>query len=184
MPKLESTDFSRTGKSRSWHGGRPSYLLADTYPPTRLMSPKLDSQDVLMYVDSHRVIGALPPDAQDEAFRNLQEHGYMTFAFGFGAHQATGRLPYDAGRFGNKPIRENELSDEEYETIRLVWKIAHERGKRVHIVDVAKESDLRRYFQEHLRHLRNYPVLFRVDGRRLEGIQEFTEEKLKGFFSD
>jgi len=146
-----------------------------------------DDRDVLMYVRSETVIRRiLPPDAQDEGIRAFHEHGFITYyAQPWGGHGGLfGPTVFDSGRFGNKPVLAKGLSDEEEDAVRLVWKVAHEKGKTIHIVDVGKKSALRRLIEEHLHHLRRFPVLVRPDGRRLEDVQNFSEESLERFLSD
>lgn len=141
-----------------------------------------------MYVNSLKLVRTLPPDTQDEAIRSLREGGYYSFwAWGFGhaGHGGfSGSTLFDAGRFGNKPIIEEGLSPEDVEAMHLVLRLVQEKGKTLHIVDVGKESAFRRVIGEHLHHLRRFPVLVRPDGRRLEGVEQFTEEKLESFLSD
>jgi len=150
------------------------------------MSARLDRRDVLLFVDSEKVIRTLPPDAQDPTIRALRENGSYTFwGAGYAGHGAiSGGTLFDAGRFGNKPVKSRELTDAENDAIHLVWRVLHEKGRTLHIVDVGKESALRRVIQEHLHHLRTFPVLVRPDGRRLEGLEEFTLENLEKFLSD
>ncbi len=147
----------------------------------------LDDRDVLLYVKSEDMIRmVLPPDAGDAAIQSLRANGYYSFPMsvsGFGGHWGTGSS-FDAGNFGNKPVRATELPEEEEDAIGRVWTAIHEKGKRLHIVDVGKESALRRVIDEHLHHLRTFPVLVRPDGRRLEGLENFDEKRLENFLSD
>lgn len=147
----------------------------------------VDQKDVLMFVNSLRIVRTLPLDAQDEAIRSLRDGGHYPFwagTFGYAGHGGSGSTVFDSGRFGGKPVIEKELSPEEEEAIRLVLRLVREKGKTLHLVDVGKESALRRAFEEHLHHLRRFPVLVRPDGRRLEGIKEFTPENLEKFLAD
>lgn len=149
---------------------------------------RVDRKDVLMFVNSLRIVRTLPPDAQDEALRALRDGGHYPFwagTFGYAGHGgASGSTLWDSGRYGGKPIVENELTPDEEEAIRLVLRLVQERSKTLHIVDVGKETAFRRFIEEHRHHLRRFPVLVRPDGRRLEGIEEFTSEKLEAFLSD
>jgi hypothetical protein len=146
----------------------------------------LDHRDVLLYIKSEDiVVRVLPPDAADEAIRSLRANGHYSLppGQGYSGHWGTGSF-FDAGRFGNKPVRAKELPEGEEDAIRRVWAAVQEKGKRLHIVDVGKESALRRVIGEHLHHLQNFPVLVRLDGRRLEGVENFTEAGLEKFLSD
>ena len=151
------------------------------------MPAEVAARDVLLYVDSHSIVGVLPPDAQGEAVRGLQTQGFYTFAPGSFSSRAggfSGGTGFDAPRFGNEAVRGTELSEDEEKVVQDVWKQAHAQGRHLHIVDIGKESELHRFIEEHRHHLRRFPVLVRPDGRRLEGMEEFTPEKLAHFFSD
>jgi hypothetical protein len=145
----------------------------------------LGTRDVLMYVKSEDIIRwVLPPDAQDEALRAFRERGYYACPVigNWGGHSA-GSF-FDAGYFGNKPVRDKKLPELEADAIDRAWVAVHAKGKRLHIVDVGKESELRRVIEEHLHHLHSFPVLVRPDGRRLEGTESFSKENLDRFLSD
>ena len=144
----------------------------------------LGARDVLMYVKSENVIRmVLPPDAQDEALRRLRANGYDTYFAGSSVYGARGGFGSGSGYFGNKAIRAKELPEPEEDAIRRVWATVRAKGLTLHLVDVGVESALRRVIEEHLHHLRNFPVLVRPDGRRLEGAQSFSEENLAEFLS-
>jgi hypothetical protein len=144
----------------------------------------LDHRDVLMYVKSENIVRwVLPPDAQDEALRGLRSHAFYCIppAGNWGGHMGTN---FDAGYFGNKPVRDKEIPEAEADAIRRAVTAVYGKGKKLYIVDVGKESALRRVIAEHLHHLHSFPVLMRLDGRRLEGAQNFSQENLETFLSD
>ncbi|MGA9839357.1 MAG: hypothetical protein WBF81_02970 [Thermoplasmata archaeon] len=146
----------------------------------------LDHRDVLMYVRSEETIRlVLPPDAQNEVIQGMRSQGYhtVTFSSGLGSGRVMG-TSFNSGYYGNKPVREKELSEAEVEAIGVAWTAIREKGKTLHIVDVGRESALRRVIEEHLHHLEHFPVLVRPDGRRLEGVQNFTLRNLETFLSD
>lgn len=145
---------------------------------------EVSPRDVLLYVKSEEIIRMVtPPDAQDEVLRAYRARGYCTppLAALRGLPIAPGP---GAGYFGNKPIREREVPEEDRDSIQRVASLLRERGQSLHIVDVGKESVLRRVIAEHLHHLHRFPVLVRPDGRRLEGTESFTDENLARFLSD
>jgi hypothetical protein len=150
------------------------------------MPNRLDPRDVLVYVRSEDVIQRVtPPDAQNEVVSALKGQGFYTFGpTGWAGPVAISDTAFNAGNFANKPITSRELPEDEEEAVRLVLKIALAKGKNVHLVDVGKESALRRLIEERLHHLRHYPVLVRPDGRRLEGLQNVTPGQLEAFLSD
>lgn len=149
------------------------------------MSPTVVPRDVLIYVKSDRIISkVLPADAQGEGHRIFHENGYLTClpAPSFSGHGGfVGDTFFDSGRFGGRPLYAQELPDEERDALRRARQVAGERGLTLHVVDVGKESPLRRVVEEHLR---DFPVLFRLGGRRLEGVSNFTAERLEEFLSD
>ncbi|MFZ0892431.1 MAG: hypothetical protein WB778_03910 [Thermoplasmata archaeon] len=145
----------------------------------------LGNDDVLIYVKSESFIRwVLPPDAQDEGLRAFRGSGYYTCPVigNWGGHSAG--IDHNAGYFGNRPVRDKEIPEEEAAAIDRAWVALRARGKTIHIIDVGKESPLRRVIEEHRHHLRSFPVLVRHDGRRLEGCPNFSKESLEKFLSD
>jgi hypothetical protein len=158
------------------------------YPGKMPDTPRLDRKDVVMFINSLKIVRTLPPDSQDRAIGSLRQGGYYVFwagTYGYAGHGgATASALWDSGRYGGKPIVEHELTPEEEDAVRLALRLVHEKGKNLHLVDVGKESAFRRLVEEHLHHLRRFPSLIRHDGRRLEGVEEFTPEKLESFLAD
>jgi DNA-binding Lrp family transcriptional regulator len=70
------------------------------------------------------------------------------------------------------------LSDDQARCQALVEEIAQQRGFRVRVVDIERVGRLERLVTEHLRGVQKFPVLISPLGRRLEGIDAFTEEEL------
>lgn len=146
----------------------------------------MDPRDVLIYIRTEETIRwVLPPEAHDEAIAGLRDSGYYTFLPGvYSGHAGSTSTVFDPGSLENKPVRGEEVPEDEEEAIRRAGFAVVAHGRRLHVVDVGKESALRRMIAEHLHHLRRFPVLVRPDGRRLEGADEFTEEKLAAFLAD
>jgi hypothetical protein len=133
--------------------------------------------DLLLYVKEVRVIlRVLGPADRDQAFASLSTTGMWPLNR---TMITPGRM--DGGNFDGKPVIHDEIPEDEAEAIHCAWDAAHKRNFRLHIVDVSKESSLRRVIEEHLHHLKAFPVLVRKDGQRLEGCTEFTPEKLDKF---
>jgi len=150
---------------------------------------ELHPSDVLMYVKSKKVVSLMTPaEAQNEVMGSMEEHGHYTWGSNFGSwggHATGGGTSFfDGGRYGNRPVFDQELPEDEAEVVRLVCRKVRERGRTLHLVDVGKESALRRLIQEHLKHIRRFPVLMRPHGRRLEGPDECTEAGLDEFLTD
>jgi hypothetical protein len=154
----------------------------------RLVTADVDRRDVIMYVNSLKLLHVLPPDARDDAISSMSEHGHYTFTApgGWaGTHGGyIGSTLFDTGRYGGKPITGEELTEEEKDAIGRVLRLVHEHGRKLHLVDIGKETSFHRYIEVHLHHLRDFPVLVRPDGRRLEGITQFTKDKLAAFLND
>ena len=150
---------------------------------------ELHSSDVVMYVKSQRtILRVTPPDAVNEVMAGMEAHGYYTFGAipgSYGGHVTGGGTAlFDGGRFGNKPVFDEELPEDEAEALDLVARKVQESGRRLHVVDVGRESALRRLIEDRLHHLKRFPVLLRPDGRRLEGPEDFTEARIAAFLKD
>ncbi len=150
------------------------------------MTELVQPGDVLIYIKSEDVVRrVLPPDAHDEAIGALRSGGWYTFLpAGYGGHAGTSSTAYDGPHYGYKPIMGKEVPEAEEDAIERAGATVFAHGRRLHVVDVGKESALRRLISEHLHHLKNFPVLCRPDGRRLEGADEFTQENLEKFLRD
>jgi hypothetical protein len=152
------------------------------------MEANVGHEDVLMFIKSVRVIeSVLPPDARDAAIGNLEKHGEYTFipGPGYAVHGGfVGSSVFDAGRMGGSAIMDQELPEDEVEATRTVFRVAHAKGRTVHVVDVGRESSIRRYISEHVHHMTRFPVLMRPDGRRLDGSDNCTPENLAKFLAD
>lgn len=70
------------------------------------------------------------------------------------------------------------LSDDQARAVALTEEVAQGRGYSVEVKDVARVGRLERIVTEHLRGVSNFPVLVAPDGRRLEGADQFSEERL------
>ena len=101
------------------------------------------------------------------------------------------RWPVGAGLI-TPPVREGppavekvgqNLPEAEVDCVLRVWKIAHEYGYRLHVVDLGAESKPRERISERIHHIKELPVLEHPSGRRLEGLAAFTEPNLRAFLS-
>jgi len=70
------------------------------------------------------------------------------------------------------------LSDDQARCQALVEEMANQRGYRVRVVDIERVGRLERLVTEHLRGVQKFPVLISPLGRRLEGVEAFTEDEL------
>ncbi|MGA8603543.1 MAG: Lrp/AsnC ligand binding domain-containing protein [Thermoplasmata archaeon] len=82
----------------------------------------------------------------------------------------------DATSVGDHPVY--FLSDDQARCQAMVEEIATQRGYMVRVVDIEKVGRLERLVTEHLRGVQKFPVLISPLGRRLEGVEMFTEEDL------
>ena len=82
---------------------------------------------------------------------------------------------------GGAAIAENPvyfLSDDQASCQALVEEVAAERGYHLRVVDIERVGRLERLVTEHLRGVQKFPVLISPLGRRLEGVESFTEDEL------
>ena len=70
------------------------------------------------------------------------------------------------------------LSDDQARCQALTEDMASQRGYHVRVVDIERVGRLERLVTEHLRGVQRFPVLISPLGRRLEGVDAFTEEEL------
>jgi hypothetical protein len=140
--------------------------------------------DLLLYVKSVRVIhDVLPAESRDAVYREVSSAGWAEIPPPMGGGFAA-PISSSGGRLGREPEIETEIPEDEEAAIRVVWEVAHAKGRRLHLVDVGKESALRRVLEERVRHLREFPVLVRRDHARLEGPGAFTKQNLERFLSE
>jgi hypothetical protein len=124
-----------------------------------------ESRELVLYVQSKKAVTTFyrpPPSAS---------RGTVTGA-GTTAAPAAGEEPQSVG----EPVF--FLSDDQARCLALVEEIAAKRGYHVRVVDVEKVGRLERLITEHLRGVQKFPVLISPLGRRLEGVEQFTEEEL------
>jgi DNA-binding Lrp family transcriptional regulator len=70
------------------------------------------------------------------------------------------------------------LSDDQARCQALVEETAVQRGYRLRVIDIERVGRLERLVAEHLRGVQKFPVLISPLGRRLEGVEAFTEDEL------
>jgi DNA-binding Lrp family transcriptional regulator len=70
------------------------------------------------------------------------------------------------------------LSDDQARCQAMVEDIAAQRGYRLRVIDIERVGRIERLVAEHLRGVQKFPVLISPLGRRLEGIEAFTEDEL------
>jgi hypothetical protein len=133
--------------------------------------------DLLLYVKSLPVV--LKVLGYEDRNRAFAPH----IAAGFYANRGGPLVSRETGRFDGKPVTSLELPESESDAIHRVWDLARARNRSLHIVDVGKESEFRRFFDEHRHHLTKFPILVRRDGERLEGADQFTPENLERFLA-
>lgn len=150
------------------------------------MAQGIDRRDLILYIRSEDVLRwVLPPDAQQPVIRAVREAGFGTFWANTYSGPAGARgTNLSSDYYGNEPVRDKSFPPDEAEAIRRVGQMVLDQGRTIHVVDVGRESPLRRLLAERLHHIQHFPVLYRVDGRRLEGPTEFTPQNLEKFFSD
>jgi len=70
------------------------------------------------------------------------------------------------------------LSDDQARCQALVEEVAAARGYHVRVIDIERVGRLERLVAEHLRGVQKFPVLISPLGKRLEGVEAFTEDEL------
>jgi DNA-binding Lrp family transcriptional regulator len=70
------------------------------------------------------------------------------------------------------------LSDDQAHCVARAEDVAGKRGYKVKVVDLEKVGRVERLIAEHLRGVQKFPVLITPKGLRLEGPDEFTDERL------
>ncbi len=93
-----------------------------------------------------------------------------------GANPGAAPTESDEGQTIGEPVY--FLSDDQSRCMALVEEIATNRGYRVKVTDIEKVGRLERLITEHLRGVQKFPVLISPLGRRLEGVEQFTDEEL------
>ena len=70
------------------------------------------------------------------------------------------------------------LSDDQARCLAITEEVAKRRGYHINIVDIGKSGRLERLVAEHLKGVQHLPALITPGGRRLEGPDAFTDERL------
>ena len=70
------------------------------------------------------------------------------------------------------------LSDDQARCVAHAEEIASRRGYHIKVVDIEKVGRVERMIAEHLRGVQTFPVLISPKGPRLEGADQFTDERL------
>jgi DNA-binding Lrp family transcriptional regulator len=96
--------------------------------------------------------------------------------------EVTGSAPPGAPSTGEGETRGEEgvlfLSDDQARCVAHAEDIASRRGYRIKVVDIEKVGRVERLIAEHLRGVSTFPVLISPKGPRLEGADQFTDERL------
>ncbi len=134
-----------------------------------MVDPK--SRELALYVQSRKAVTTFyrPPIATSEGAPGV----------GFSDASVSGGETRGAnleGAIGDKPIY--FLSDDQARCVALVEDLAARRGYTVNVTDIEKVGRLERMVAERLRGVQTFPVLIAPSGRRLEGVEAFTDERL------
>ena len=70
------------------------------------------------------------------------------------------------------------LSDDQARAVAHAEETASHRGYRIKVTDIEKVGRVERLIAEHLRGVQRFPVLITASGTRLEGAENFTDERL------
>ncbi|HTZ62209.1 MAG TPA: Lrp/AsnC ligand binding domain-containing protein [Thermoplasmata archaeon] len=99
------------------------------------------------------------------------------------ANETTGTTPPGAPKTGGDEASLGEegvlfLSDDQARAAAHAEEVAGRRGYHIKVVDIAKVGRVERLIAEHLRGVQTFPVLISPRGQRLEGTDQFTDERL------
>lgn len=129
-----------------------------------------DSRELTLYVQSKKAVTTFyRPPTQAVAQAN-PDMGIS----------AVGRIPSGSSSSGDavggNPVY--FLSDDQARCQALVEEIARDRGYHLTVVDTERVGVIDRFVTEHLRGVQKFPVLISPLGRRLEGVEAFTDDEL------
>jgi len=126
----------------------------------------------------------MPDDSRELTLYVQSKRAITTFYRGPSVHETAGittptAAPPPGGDEGN---RADEgvlfLSDDQARCVATAEEVAERRGYKVKVVDIEKVGRVERLIAEHLRGVQRFPVLISPRGPRLEGAEEFTDERL------
>ncbi|MGA7922492.1 MAG: hypothetical protein WCA77_00740 [Thermoplasmata archaeon] len=75
------------------------------------------------------------------------------------------------------------MPQEDLHCIEVAREAAERHGYHLHVVDVGEESIIHEKIEETVHHLKQFPALLHPSGRRLEGLDEFTVDRLDAFLT-
>jgi DNA-binding Lrp family transcriptional regulator len=122
----------------------------------------------------------MPEDTRELVLYIQSKKAVTTFyrpapAVGGAVPSSPGGAPSEAA-VGDAPV--HFLSDDQARCVALAEETALRRGYRIRVVDVEKAGRLERLVTEHLRGVQKFPVLISPKGPRLEGVDQFSDERL------
>jgi hypothetical protein len=79
--------------------------------------------------------------------------------------------------------KRNVVPNEDRIRVMTTWKIADGLGDQPPVVDIGQHSRSHAIIEEHLHDLKEFPVLVRPNGDRLEGPAAFSEDGLRAFLA-
>lgn len=129
------------------------------------------SRELALYVQSRRAITTFyrPPMSASEGAPGVN----------VGSASVSGGETRGAtleGAIADQPVY--FLSDDQARCVALTEDLAARRGYKIDITDIEKVGRIERLVAERLRGVQTFPVLIAPNGRRLEGVDAFTEERL------
>jgi len=124
-----------------------------------------DSHELTLYVQSKKAVTTFfrPSTAQS------QEAAMSGMGAGPSASSSSGDAVGESVFF---------LSDDQARCQAMVEEIAAQRGYHLRVIDIERVGRIERLVAEHLRGVQKFPVLISPLGRRLEGVETFTEDEL------
>ena len=142
------------------------------------MAERANRPELTMFVKSHKVI--------DQTFRPIAGAEPLIGSGSITVPAWDDRLMASIPTGGEQAVEESEstvVPNEERMRVMRTWKIADGLGYQLHVVDIGQHSRFHAIIEEHLHDLKEFPVLVRPNGDRLEGPASFTEDKLTAFLA-
>jgi hypothetical protein len=142
------------------------------------MAERPSRPELTMFVKSHKVI--------DQTFRPIAEAEPLIGSGSITVPVWDDRLMASNPTGGEQAVEGSEssvVSNDERMRVMRTWKIADGLGYQLHVVDIGQHSRFHAVIEEHLHALKEFPVLVRPNGDRLEGPASFTEDRLRGFLA-
>jgi hypothetical protein len=142
------------------------------------MAERTGRPELTMFVKSYKEI--------DQTFRPIAEAEPLIGSGSITVPVWDDRLMASNPTGGEQAVEGSErnvVPDEDRMRVMTTWKIADGLGYQLHVVDIGQHSRFHAIIEKHLHDLKEFPVLVRPNGDRLEGPAAFSEDGLRAFLA-